>query len=150
LKYRTRRVREAGCPRPIAVESLRLPPWYAIVRWETPAIFHVNVKPARRLLLRHFWQEWWAAQPGCSLEDYAAARAAAEWGASSLDDAARTFVAGYCRRLQPFDPSPYGGYPELLAPALARPRYRVLYRGGQVVGRSDALEDGAAPRAGSA
>ena len=150
LKYRTRRVREAGRARPIAVESLRLPPWYAIGRWETPAIFHVNVKPARRLLLRHFWQEWWAERPGCSLEDYAAARTAAEWGASSLDAAARAFVARYCGRLVPFDPAPYGGYPELLAPALASPRYRVLHRDGRVVGRSDALEDGAAPRAGSA
>lgn len=149
LAYRTAVVllnpdpaRPAGTPgapraRRAAVESLALPAWYGIRRWPTPAIFHVNVKPARRMLLRHFWQEWWAEQPGCSLEEYARRRTRAEWGAESLEAAACDYVARYCQRLVRFDPAAYGGYPALLAPALASPRYRVLYRDGRIVGRSD-------------
>jgi len=137
LRYRTQVVRVRGHGRPVAVESLRLPRYYAIRRWETPAIFHVNVKPARRMLLRHFWQEWWAEQPGCALEEYVRRRVEAERGSASLAVAAEGFVRRYCERLVPFDPTPYGGYPERLAPALARPRYRVLYRDGRIVGRSE-------------
>ena len=135
LRYRTRLVPAGG--RRLAVESVRLPPWYAIARWEVPAIFHVDVKPARRMLLRHYWQAWWAEGPAASLEAYALARARREWEVRDLDDAAAAYTRDYCRRLVPFDPAPWGGYPALLAPALADPRYRVLYRDGTVVGRSE-------------
>lgn len=148
LRYATQVSRRAGQDH--AVEFLRLPLYYVVERWTTPAIFHVNVKPARRMLLRHYWQAWWAARPGVPLEVYALGRACAEWGARDLDDAAAIVTAASCRRLVRFDPAPYGGYPELLAPALASPRYRVVYRDGTIVGRSDAVRDGDAPPAGLA
>ena len=135
LRYETAVTRAGG--RPIAIEFLRLPRYYAIERWPTPAIFHVSVKPAWRMLLRHFWLEWWAERPAMSLQEYALQRARKEWGAANLDDAAATFTARYCRRLVPFDPAPYGGYPALLAPALAERRFHVLYADGAIVGRSD-------------
>jgi glycosyltransferase involved in cell wall biosynthesis len=135
LRYATR-VAGRG-ERAYAVEVLRLPLYYVTERWTTPAIFHVNVKPARRMLLRHYWQAWWAERPDVPLEAYVLARAPADWGTTDLDAAAAAFTARYCRRLVRFDPAPYGGYPALLAPALARPAYRLLYAGGAVVGRSD-------------
>jgi glycosyltransferase involved in cell wall biosynthesis len=148
LRYQVATVRTAaarGRPRRLAVESLRLPLYYRIRRWETPAIFHVDVKPARRMLLRHFWQEWWAERPGLTLEEYARRRAAIEWGTPTLEVAAKEVVLRACRDLAPFDPAAWGGYPELLRPAVARPRYRILYERGAVVGRRDALaEEGAA------
>jgi len=49
--------------------------------------------------------------------------------------AASEFV--YDSPLVPFDPAPYGGYPALLAPALAERRFHVLYADGAIVGRSD-------------
>ena len=49
----------------LALESLAVPPYYAVLRWPTIAYFHVHVKPAHHLLLRHFWLEWLGeSEPG--------------------------------------------------------------------------------------
>jgi hypothetical protein len=109
-------------------ESLRAPRWYAMTEWDRPAYFHVNVKSARHMLVRHFWLEWLeesSRPPTMPLEEYATRRALAEWGVPTLGDAERLYVSEYCRRLVPFDASTCGPYPELLLPFLAKPRYRV-------------------------
>lgn len=124
----------------VALESLRVPGFYRILRWNQVAYFHVNVKSARHMLFRHFWLEWlgrgdFGAFP--TLEAYTLAQIRDRWGLTDPQEAARHFMAKYCRGLVPFDPERCGPYPELLLPCLREPRYRVEYRNGVITGRSD-------------
>jgi hypothetical protein len=121
-------------------ESLALPPYYAVLRWPRVAYFHVHVKPARHLLLRHFWLEW-LAEPDTarypSLESYACEQARVRWGIADRDAAAAHLVRELCTGLVPFDESVCGPYPALLRSHLARARYAVEYDGGHIVGRRE-------------
>ncbi len=121
-----------------ALEALRTPPYYRIGRWERPAYFHVNVKPARHMLLRHFWLDWIeavAAGANVSQEAYVARRVAEEWGVRDLAEAERRYMERYCALLVPFDAAACGPYPDLLRAQLDDPRYRLEYRDGIVTGR---------------
>lgn len=124
----------------LALESLALPPYYAVLRWPRVAYFHVHVKPARHLLLRHFWLEW-LAEPDTarhpSLESYALEQARQRWGIGEPDAAAAHLVRRVCAGLVPFDEAACGPYPELLRPYLERSRYAVEYDGAQIVGRRE-------------
>jgi hypothetical protein len=123
-----------------AFESLALPPYYAVLRWPRVAYFHVHVKSARHLLLRHFWLEW-LAEPDTarypSLESYALEQARVRWGIADRDAAAAHLVRRLCTGLVPFDEAACGPYPALLRPHLARGRYAVEYDGGHIVGRRE-------------
>lgn len=116
-------------------DTLATPKYYRVFRWGEPCVFHVNVKSARRTLLRHFWLEWLAAGRPDSLEDYALRRVREHWGVADLDAAARRFTAEYCRGLEPVDAVSIGGYPRALGPHVKRGAYRVLYEDGRIVGR---------------
>jgi hypothetical protein len=124
----------------LALESLALPPYYAVLRWPRVAYFHVHVKSARHLLLRHFWLEW-LAEPDTarypSLESYALEQARVRWGIADRDAAAAHLVRRLCAGLVPFDEAACGPYPALLRPHLARGRYAVEYDGGHIVGRRE-------------
>ena len=124
----------------LALESLALPPHYAVLRWPRVAYFHVHVKSARHLLLRHFWLEW-LAEPDTarypSLESYALDQARTRWGIGEPDAAAAHLVRRVCAGLVPFDEAECGSYPELLRPYLQRSRYTVEYDGGHIVGRRE-------------
>jgi hypothetical protein len=124
----------------LALESLALPPYYAVLRWPRVAYFHVHVKPARHLLLRHFWLEW-LGEPDTarypSLESYALEQARVRWGITDTDAAAAHLVRRVCAGLVPFDEAACGPYPALLLPHLARGRYAVEYDGGHIVGRRE-------------
>lgn len=122
------------------LEALATPRYYRVTRWPAPAYLHVNVKSGRRLLLRHFWLEWLDASrraPAPPLDEYVRRRVREEWGLGDLDAAERAYVTAYCKRLVPFDAARYGPYPDALTAYLDRPRYRVEYRDGVVVGRSE-------------
>jgi hypothetical protein len=124
----------------LALESLALPPYYAVLRWPHVAYFHVHVKPARHLLRRHFWLEW-LAEPDTAryptLESYALDQARRRWGISEPDAAAAHLVRRLCAGLVPFDAGMCGPYPALLRPYLARSRYAVEYDGDHIVGRRE-------------
>ena len=124
----------------LALESLALPPYYAVLRWPHVAYFHVHVKPARHLLLRHFWLEWLAepdTQRYPSLESYALDQARTRWGIDDAEAAAAHLVRRLCAGLVPFDEAACGPYPALLRPYLERSRYAVQYDGGHIVGRRE-------------
>lgn len=121
-----------------ALESLRVPKYYRIVRWPAVAYFHVHVKSARHMLLRHFWLEWLAAgAPSETLEAYTRDAVRERWGATDLDRAAADFMARHCARLVPVDERVTGPYPALLEPYLQQPRYDVRYLDGAIVGRDE-------------
>lgn len=134
------RVLRRGHTLRITLESLRVPKFYQILRWQEVAYFHVNVKSARQTLLRHFWLEWlgqgnFRAFP--TLESYALAQIRNRWVLSDPEEAAHHFMGSYCQGLVPFAPELCGPYPELLRPHLSQPRHRVEYRDGMIAGRSE-------------
>ena len=124
----------------LALESLALPRYYAMLRWPHVAYFHVHVKPARHLLLRHFWLEW-LGEPDTAryptLESYALEQARSRWGIDDPDAAATHLVRRLCTGLAPFDEAACGPYPKMLRPYLERSRYAVEYDGGHIVGRRE-------------
>jgi len=124
----------------LALESLAVPPYYAVLRWPTIAYFHVHVKPAHHLLLRHFWLEW-LAEPDAArfptLESYALEQARVRWGIADRDAAAAHLMRRLCEGLVPFDAGVCGPYPALLRPHLERSRYTVEYAGAHIVGRRE-------------
>lgn len=123
-----------------ALEALRTPCYYRALRWDHPAYFHVNVKSARHMLLRHFWLEWLdASLRGTALtrEEYVSRRVQEEWKMPGLAEAEHFYVNAYCKQLVPFDAHRCGPYPELLVPYLREPRYWVEYRDGTIIGRNE-------------
>jgi len=121
-------------------ESLRVPKFYRNLRWKQVSYFHVNVKSARQMLMRHFWLEWLGEdnfRTFPTLESYVRLQIRNRWDFDNLEEAAEHFMANYCRSLTPFDAGQLGPYPELLLPYLDQPGYRVVYRNGAVVGRTE-------------
>lgn len=130
-----------GRPRlALALESLAVPAYYAVLRWPAIAYFHVHVKSAEHLLLRHFWLEW-LAEPDTrrfpTLESYALEQARVRWGIAEREAAAAHLVRRLCEELVPFDAGICGPYPALLRPHLAHGRYAVEYAGPRIVGRRE-------------
>lgn len=123
------------------LESLWVPKFYRILRPKVVTYFHVNVKSARHTLMRHFWLEWLDQgdfQTFKTLESYVHAQIRTKWGLSDLEEASDYFMVHYCKELIPFDPRRCGPYPEMLQPYLTNPQYRVQYRDGHIVGRTEA------------
>ena len=124
----------------LALESLAVPPYYAVLRWPTIAYFHVHVKSAHHLWLRHFWLEW-LAEPDRrrfpTLESYALEQARVRWGIGEGEAAAAHLMRRLCDGLVPFDAAVCGPYPALLRPHLEHGRYTVEYAGAQIVGRRE-------------
>jgi hypothetical protein len=123
-----------------ALESLAVPRYYAVERWPHVAYFHVHVKSASHLLLRHFWLEW-LAEPDTrrypTLESYALEQARVRWGIADRAAAAAHLMRRVCEGLVPFDAAECGPYPALLQPHLDASRYTVEYAGAQIVGRRE-------------
>lgn len=121
-------------------EAIRIPKYYQSLFWYEPYVFHVNVKPARRLFLRQFWDEWLNTRdferfPG--VEDFARSRFAEAYGVASWEEAEGLFFRDYGRHLVRYDAEAYGELPELLQVAAAAPAYTLIENGGRIVGRND-------------
>jgi hypothetical protein len=126
----------------LTLESLSVPRIYRVRRWTAVTYFHVHVKSARRLLLRHLWLEWLGTgdfRTCPTLEAYARAQLPRRWGTEDLDEAADRFTAEWCAPLVPVDPRVTGPYPELLDLRRTQPRYEVIRRNGCVAGRREAV-----------
>jgi glycosyltransferase involved in cell wall biosynthesis len=134
------RVLRRGPVLPVRFESIHLPRYYRVHTWPVITYVHVDVKSRRHMVLRHFWLEWLrqaADGRGPTLEAYARACVVERWGVADLEAAADLLVARYCEGLVPFDPSRCGPYPAALRPYLDKPKYRVQYADGRIVGRSE-------------
>ena len=107
-------------------------------------IFHMDtVKSARRLLFRRFWTDWRELRDYYKfprLEDYVAYRIKKDWNIEDIEEAARYYVNEIlCKSLVPYDKNQFGDYPELLKKELENPRYKVIYKDGEIIGRNDTL-----------
>jgi len=121
-------------------EAIKFPFYYKPLFWYEPYVFHVNVKPARRMLLRHFWEEWMELKDYIrypTLEDYVIANMAEEFNTSQWEEAENRCVNKIIKNHIPFDPERFGPYPELLKPFLDAPKYRIQYENGNIYRRND-------------
>ena len=124
----------------ISKESLKVPKFYQILKWENPGYFHVNVKSGWHTLQRHFWLEWlrkgdFKTHP--TLESYTLAHMQDRLGFCDPEEAIQHFMAIYCKGLDKYDSQLCGPYPVILRPYLAEPKYRVLYKDGRIIGRTE-------------
>ena len=121
-------------------EAIKFPFYYKPLFWYEPYVFHVNIKPARRMLLRYFWEDWMELKDYLNyptLEDYAAAHIEKEFGTSLMEEAQARCVSRMLQNHIPFDPVRFGPYPELLKPYLTQPTYLIQYENGRISGRKD-------------
>jgi glycosyltransferase involved in cell wall biosynthesis len=121
-------------------EAIRVPKYYRVLFWYEPYSFHLNVKPARKVLLRYFWNVWFGMKlyhEFPDLEDYVQERIEEEFGTNSWQKAECICVQRAFRDHVRYDPKIFGPYPELLEPYLKEPRYRLEYQNGKIVGREE-------------
>ncbi len=125
---------------PDRFEALKTPKYYKPLFWYEPYSFHVNVKPARRMLIRYYWEEWMELKDYVrypTLEDYVNERIEKDFGTSSWQKAQKLCVKRVCQNYIPYDPNIFGPYPELLKPYLEKSKYRFQYKNGKIVGRDE-------------
>jgi len=121
-------------------EAIKVPKYYRVLFWYEPYNFHVNVKPASRMLLRYFWEDWmelkdYKRYP--KLEDYVNDKIKDEFETDSWEEAKKLCVKRVCGNFMRYDPDIFGPYPALLKPYLEKPKYRLIYEGGKIVGRDE-------------
>ena len=118
-------------------EAVKFPKYYRVLFWYEPYSFHVNVKPARRMLLRYFWEDWMELKDFVKypiLDDYVKAKIQSEFGTTSWDEAQRINMQRIFSNYIPFDTDKFGPYPDLLKPHLNNPRYKLIYEKRKIVG----------------
>lgn len=124
----------------VGYEAPKIPRWYRVLRYETPTFFHVDVKSSRRMFLSFLWKRY-LADPGGrrlgSFEAYVEAELHERWGGKGIEAAAAAWALPVFQQLRPYDRERFGDYPTLLRPFLEPPRHRLLYEGGQIVGRTE-------------
>jgi len=121
-------------------EAVKFPKYYKPLFWYEPYAFHVDVKPARRMLLRFFWEEWMELKDYLRfprIESYVEEKMKEVFGTESWEQAQKLCVERICRHFIPYDPELFGPYPESLKPHLKRPKYRLIYKNNQIVGRDE-------------
>ena len=93
----------------------RFPPWYKILRWHEPYIFHCNIKSPKRMLMRMFWDDYVLNRDARfqSLQDYTAYRVNGEWH-MSMEEAQKKVMDTHLQNLIPYDKSRFGDLPEIL------------------------------------
>ena len=121
-------------------EAVKFPKYYRPLFWYEPYSFHVNVKPARRMLLRHFWEDWMELKDYRKypqLEDYVKEKMEEEFETKSWEEAQEICVQKVCKDYIPYNPDVFGPYPDLLKPHLESPKYSLKYKDGKIVGRAE-------------
>ena len=121
-------------------EAVKFPLCYKPLFWYEPYVFHVNIKPARRMLLRYFWEDWMELKDYIrypTLEDYVRTHMTEEFNTSQWEEAENRCVNKILKDHIPFDQERFGPYPELLKPLLDDPKYRIQYKDDHITRRMD-------------
>ena len=124
----------------LALESLRVPKFYRVLRWPSVAYVHVHVKSAVPAMMRHFWLEWLGdgdVHRYPTLKAYAEEQIRVRWGISDVESAAAHYMRQYCRGLVPVDHALSGPYPALLRSHVEAARYEIEYADGVAVDRRE-------------
>jgi glycosyltransferase involved in cell wall biosynthesis len=92
----------------------RFPPWYTILRWHEPYIFHCNIKTPKRMLMRMFWDWQINRDPRFnSLEEYTRFHVKQDWNMTFEEGQKKAMEI--CRKdTIPYDKAKYGELPTIL------------------------------------
>ena len=121
-------------------EALRAPKYYKVLFWYEPYSFHVNVKPASRMLRRCFWADWMELKDLVrypTLDDYVKSKIESEFGTTFWEEAEKRCIQRIFRNYIPYSEQEFGPYPELLKPHLENPKYKLIYANGKIIGRDE-------------
>jgi len=93
----------------------RFPPWFKIMRWHEPYIFHCDIKSPKRSVIRKYWEDYMICKESrcTSLEEYATYRIHEEYG-TSMEEAIKKEIEQMTKELCPYDKTQYGELPEQL------------------------------------
>lgn len=125
---------------PRRFEAIKVPKYYRVLFWYEPYSFHIDVKSARRMLLRCFWEEWMELKEYDRfpfLDDYLNEKIEQLFGTKSWEEAQSIYFQRECQNYIPYNPDLFGPYPELLRPYLKNPKYRLRYKNGKISGREE-------------
>jgi glycosyltransferase involved in cell wall biosynthesis len=125
---------------PKRFEAIMVPKYYKVLFWYEPYSFHVNVKPARRMLRRYFWADWMELKDFVKfpmLDDYVRTRIKSTFGTTSWEEAEKRCVQEVLINHIPYRKEIFGPYPELLKPYLENPKYKMIYENGKIIGRDE-------------
>jgi glycosyltransferase involved in cell wall biosynthesis len=121
-------------------EAIKVPKYYRVLFWYEPYGFHVDVKPARRTLLRYFWEDWMELkdyQKYPTLEEYVNKKIEIEFGTTSWEEADKICVQKTFQNHIRFNQELFGPYPDLLHDHLESHKYELIYKDGKIVGRDE-------------
>jgi glycosyltransferase involved in cell wall biosynthesis len=121
-------------------EAIKFPFYYKPLFWYEPYVFHVNIKSARRMLLRYFWEDWMERKDYIrypTLEDYVSAHIEKEFGTPLMEEAQERCMGKVLQNHISFDTERFGPYPAMLKPLLDQPPYRIQYQTGRISGRTE-------------
>lgn len=132
--------RSARFIHPGRFEAVKFPLYYKPLFWYEPYVFHLNIKPARRMLSRYFWEDWMELKDYIrypALKDYVAAHIEKEFGTSLIEEAQKRCMEKVLQNHIPFDAERFGPYPAMLRPLLDRSPYRIQYRNSCISRRTE-------------
>ncbi len=121
-------------------EAIKFPRYYRVLFWYEPYIFHVDIKDSRRMLLRYFWEKWMKNadyKKFPSIDDFVNAYLPDTFGTSSWKEAQEILCSRSLSCHIPYDSGMFGPYPDLLKPYLEKPKYKLIYRDGKIIGRDE-------------
>ena len=121
-------------------EAVKFPFYYKPLFWYEPYAFHLNIKPARRVLLRYFWEDWMELKDYVrypTLEGYASAHIENEFGTPRMEEAQKRCLGKVMQNHIPFDNDRFGPYPSMLRSLLDQTQYRIQYQYGRISGRRE-------------
>ena len=129
---------------PGTCESLKSPKYYTVIKLAGYYSFHIDVKSADRMLARKYWFDWmqlkdYGKYP--SLDSYVEYRVGNEFRSGTVQEAKVHFVISACKRLVPYDSKRFGEYPEILKKEINNPKYRIIYKDAQIIGRNDIVDN---------
>ena len=119
-------------------EALSTPKFYKVLFWYKPYIFHINVKPARKVLARCFWDSWLKLEnlsQHPKFEDYVESRLPDAFGTHSWNEAQQACILKASEYYIRYNQDLFGPYPDLLKEPLESPKYKLLYDDDKIIGR---------------
>ncbi|MHA1264824.1 MAG: glycosyltransferase [Candidatus Helarchaeota archaeon] len=124
------------------VPNLFIPLYYRIYEFSEPFIFHCDIKPRVRYLLRKYWGPWRASAEGkISLVDFVRQKIQRDYSTDSIKEAADKHLQHIFREIKPFNPQLYDGYPKIIMPLIKQPRFKIIYnKDGMMIDRTEPID----------
>ena len=94
------------------------------------------------MLARSYWFDWMKLKDYVkfpTLNSYVDHRIRSQNRFKTMDEAKVFYVINACKKLVPYDRKKFGDYPDILKEEIKNPKYRLIYRDGEIIGRNDAL-----------